>query len=179
MLATRLAAVLALPLLLLMPPTPSRIWQAWFALDRSGAFSGAPTWIVPIYECPLDHVLEPNILKPLQTVREHSFLSNQRVAAAVLASQASTSLERSNAAGELARIAKEYSDVKVLTVSNLAAIALESRSSQSSMYRLGFLHDQHRKRLEHAGFHTLTGSWCCAPLNDPGPQHHTFRLRIT
>lgn len=146
-----------------------------YGLDSSGAFSGAPRWIVPISHCPLDHVLEPAQLRPERTVREYSFLSNLRTPAAVLGSQASTSLDVGHAKAELPRLAREFADAKVLTIDNLASTLIETGSD---LYALGVLSEQTAKQLEGEGFHTVGGSWCCKPANDPGPTSHAFRLPL-
>ena len=107
---------------LVLPKLVCGLDKAWFPLDKSGAFAGAPDWTVPIAECPLDHVLEPQMLKPVQTVREHSFLANLRTPASLLASQASTALLAGGGGGptaELERLRKDYADVKLLTITNL------------------------------------------------------------
>ena len=53
---------------LILPKIVCGLDKAWFPLDASGAFSGAPAWTVPIRPCPLDHILEPAQLKAAATV---------------------------------------------------------------------------------------------------------------
>ena len=65
-----LALARALGRKLLLPPIVCAMDKAWYALDRCGAFSGAPCWALPIRHCPLDHVLEPSMLHVERTVRE-------------------------------------------------------------------------------------------------------------
>ena len=113
----------------------------------------------------------PNVAFDSQ-VREYSFLSNLRVPATVLASQTATVLNN-NGNGELQRLTSDFAGVKILTISNLAALA----TSGTDLYAMQVLSAQTARQLEHSGFHSITGNWCCAALGD-APQHASFRLPL-
>lgn len=148
--------------------------KAWFPLDSPGMFAGAPRWMLPIEECPLDHVLEPSQLRAYQTVREFSFLENLRTPETVRRSRAATAINVDEASTELERLGREFGKVKVLTISNLAALA----RGNLDLFGLGVLTTAHAKEMEHAGLHHVGGGWCCAPTLDPGPKHHDFQLPL-
>ena len=57
-LAQALGLAAALGRTLILPPVTCGYDKAWYALDKSGAFGGAPSWVVPIRNCPLDHYIE-------------------------------------------------------------------------------------------------------------------------
>jgi len=198
-----LALARALGRKLLLPPIVCAMDKAWYALDRCGAFSGAPCWALPIRHCPLDHVLEPSMLHVERTVRmpvpttsrahasvlttaalpsstpqvrEHSLLSNLRTPSEVLSSRASVALDTARASTELSRLrGGAYAPIKVLTISNLAQLLL---ATGKDLYELGVLNTTHAQQLEHEGLHSVTGSWCCKPAGDPGPNDHLFRLPL-
>ena len=91
--AMALGLAAALGRTLILPPVTCGYDKAWYALDRSGAFNGAPKWIVPIRNCPLDHYIEPGELTRRRDgssnavgghVREWSLLANPRMPPAML-----------------------------------------------------------------------------------------------
>jgi len=109
-------------------------------------------------------------------VREHSLLSNLRTPSEVLSSRASVALDTARASTELARLrGGAYAPIKVLTISNLAQLLL---ATGKDLYELGVLNTTHAQQLEHEGLHSVTGSWCCKPAGDPGPNDHLFRLPL-
>mmetsp|Transcript_12700 Transcript_12700/g.32437 ORF Transcript_12700/g.32437 Transcript_12700/m.32437 type:complete len:620 (-) Transcript_12700:214-2073(-) len=173
-----LALARALQRKLILPTIVCGMDKAWFALDSRGVFAGAPSWELPIFNCPLDHVLEPHMLGPERTVREYSLLSNLRTPTSVLNSQASTALKLGStrvANGELRRLATEFAGIKVLTISNLADALI---TTGKDLYDLGVLNDHVKQQLELEGLHSVGGSWCCKPQRDPGPNNHGFRLPL-
>ena len=109
-------------------------------------------------------------------VREHSLLSNLRTPSEVLSSRASVALDTARASTELSRLrGGAYAPIKVLTISNLAQLLL---ATGKDLYELGVLNTTHAQQLEHEGLHSVTGSWCCKPAGDPGPNDHLFRLPL-
>lgn len=128
-------------------------------------FAGAPSFVVPIYNCPLDHYLEPEMLDPVHTVREYSFLANFRTPAAVKASVVATQVDASGGVAEMARLVALKS-TKVLNITNLAAVADLSKAPLLSV---------EQKRAAKAKFGRVGGSWCCAPRGE-SPGRAGFQL---
>ena len=108
------------------------------------------------------------------TLCADSFLSNLRTPPSVLASQAAVTIAEANASTELHRLATDFAHVKVLTVANLAQLAL----SGTSLYERGVLSHHTARQIEAMGLHSIGGSWCCKPARDAGPNNYHFRLRI-
>eukprot|EP00964_Phaeocystis_antarctica_P061128 scaffold36489_cov60-Phaeocystis_antarctica.AAC.1 len=165
---------------LILPPVTCGYDKAWYALDRSGAFSGAPKWIVPIRNCPLDHYIEPGELTRRRDgppsavgghVREWSLLSNPRMPPAMLAAAAEVELVNGGAPTELERLRREFGSTKVLLVTNLP---------QHDLWRSGLLGNEVRRELAKR-FPYVSGGWCCAPEDDKKrglPNSHSFHLNI-
>ena len=195
------ALAFALGRKLVLPALVCGYDKAWFALDH-GAFAGAPSWELPIRNCPLDHVLEPDQLHVYEFAREYSVLANPRTPAHVLASAATLDLrrnasvveedgsaagtgggERGGEGGEgggegsgdatmIARLRSEYADVKLLTIAGLPSL--------DSLYARRVLSRHVAQRLERQ-FHSVGGGWCCAPKEDVDrgmPTSHHFRLPL-
>jgi len=94
-------------------------------------------------------------LRPLKTVREYSFLSNPRTPSAVRQSLAVTALHAGGGEAEVARLARDYKEVKVLNVTNLGAIDVPRTMLSKA---------QHSSFTEQ--FRGVGGGWCCAPTDD-------------
>jgi hypothetical protein len=109
---------------------------------------------VPIRKCPLDHFLEVEPLRPVETIREYSFLSNPRTPDSVTSSVGAASIDTAGGNSELARLAAQYKTQRVLNVTNLAGIdgTLLLTKPQQLLFRKRFVH--------------AAGSWCCAPDDD-------------
>lgn len=180
-LAIGLALAIALGRKLILPPLTCGYDKAWYALDRSGAFGGAPRWVVPIKHCPLDHVLEPDSIRAGVVVREYSLLSNLRMPAHVLASAETTSVDVTKSATELNRLRDGYSSTKVLTISNVPALAAAGKNALwrevANPAKGGVLGESARARIEHEVY-SASGGWCCKPNGDRGPTNHPFRLNL-
>mmetsp|Transcript_1565 Transcript_1565/g.3967 ORF Transcript_1565/g.3967 Transcript_1565/m.3967 type:complete len:521 (-) Transcript_1565:44-1606(-) len=151
---------------LILPPVVCGYDKAWYPLASGrarGVFPGTHAWAVPIFNCPLDHFLEPASLRA--PVREYSFLSNPRTPASVTSSVASVEL---GAQHTLAALKLKYASTKVLNVTNLPSVDVLARlltKPQAKEFR----------RL----FGNVGGSWCCAPNQDRSqgmPSAAYFRL---
>jgi hypothetical protein len=152
-----LAVATSIGRLLILPEVTCGYDKAWYALASGpsrGVFGGAPSFVVPIRKCPLDHFLEVGPLEPVQTIREFSLLSNPRTPASVTASMGTATIDTAGGASELARLASEYRSKRVLHVSNLAGI--DGTQLLTTPQQLIF-----KKR-----FMRVTGSWCCASNDD-------------
>jgi hypothetical protein len=194
-LAQALGLAAALGRTLILPPVTCGYDKAWYALDKSGAFGGAPSWVVPIRNCPLDHYIESGELVRRRGggaapaalgghVREWSLLANPRTPPAVLASAAEVEvgskggpwgvggkIAPDGGAQELQRLRREFGSAKVLLVANLP---------QHDLWKSGLLGDEVRRELA-TRFPYVSGSWCCAPDADKKrgmPNSHSFHLPI-
>ena len=99
---------------------------------------------------------------------------DHRLSYPVASPQASTALDVRQSSTELERLSREFSNVKVLNVTNLAAAPDVSSSSA------GFLSAVQRVKFV-AKFGSVHGSWCCAPSIESksaerAPSAATFRL---
>ena len=156
---TALAIATALGRKLILPSVICGYDKAWYQLGSHGEFGGAPPFVVPIFDCPLDHYLEPGMLDPVRNIREYSFLSNPRTPQEVKQGVKSVEIDNNGGKAEMARLAR-LSSFKVLNVTNIPSgfglpgpglaglqglLTRKEASAIESKYR-------------HAG-----GSWCCAP----------------
>ena len=76
-LKSALALAHALGRILVLPPITCGYDKYWGPLHK-GVIPGTHTWALPISHCPLDHYLEVGSLNPVNTIREWSFLANER-----------------------------------------------------------------------------------------------------
>jgi len=132
--------------------------KAWYPLasgQARGVFPGSHAFILPIRDCPIDHYLEVGMLRPYEYIREYSLLGNPRTPRAVLSSVKSVALDMSSSASEVARLSRDFSDVKVLNVTNVASVDVASNILTAV---------QSRKFTSQ--FRSAHGSWCCAPQED-------------
>jgi len=179
-LLSALAVAHTLGRILIMPSVTCGYDKAWYPLSSGqprnnfaskGVFPGAHAFILPIYDCPIDHYLEVGMLTPISTIREYSFLANPRTPAAVRAATANVTLRKgSAAAGEIDRLRSTYppARAKVLHVTNIPDIdaraeLLTTRQAMALRSKFGF----------------VGGSWCCAPHADSKkgqPQSAHFSL---
>lgn len=163
---------------LVMPRVVCGYDKAWYPLSSGfkgnnfaskGVFPGAHSYILPIYNCPIDHYLEVGQMAPEETIREYSFLDNPRTPKAVRDSVASVAVRTASSGGgsgglggglqlgspEIRRIKHEYKQYRVLNLTNIGAIdALKEVLSTSE------------RALFTAKFGFVSGSWCCAPQAD-------------
>lgn len=164
--ASALAIASALGRKLIMPRVTCGYDKAWYALSSGfksnkfaskGVFSGAHAFILPIFNCPIDHFLEVGMMHPVETIREFSLLENPRTPAAVKASYAAVSVDASAAAGsETTRLRKKFADVKLLNLTNAHAIDAVGGSVLAPEELNAF----------RSKFGYVSGSWCCAPTSD-------------
>jgi len=158
-LRSALALAYALGRKLIMPSVVCGYDKAWYALGSRGEFGGAPKFVVPIFNCPLDHYLEVETLDPVQTIREYSFLSNPRTPASVRASVVAVQVDADGGAAEMGRLAAMAPSAKVLNITNLAALPDLSKRLLTNSQAQAFK----------AKFHHVGGGWCCAPRGEsPG-----------
>ena len=163
-----LALAHALGRKLILPAVVCGYDKAWYQLGSHGEFGGAPPFVVPIFSCPLDHYLEPEMLDPVNTIREYTFLSNPRTPSAVKLSTLPVTIEPSGGAAEMARLAG-LSQTKVLNVTNLASLPDLSPAGTQSLL------SQAQKNAFKRKFERVGGSWCCAPKGQ-GPRSARFSL---
>ena len=159
-----LALAHALGRKLILPSVVCGYDKAWYALGSHGEFGGAPPFVVPIFDCPLDHYLEVGMLDPVNTVREYSLLSNSRTPAAVKASVAHERVDAAGGEAEVRRLAGRGA-AKVLNVTNLAALPDLGKALLSAAQARAFL----------AKFGNVQGGWCCAPRGE-SPNRAGFHL---
>ena len=160
-----LALAHALGRKLILPPVVCGYDKAWYQLGSKGEFGGAPPFVVPIFGCPLDHYLEPDMLDPVHTVREYSFLANPRTPSTVKLSTLGVSVAPGGGEAEMARLAA-LAPTKVLNVTNLAALPDLSGTGLLSQAQLAAF----KRKFERVG-----GSWCCAPKGE-APRSAHFSL---
>ena len=149
-----------------LTPHPSPLTltlKAWYPLSSGhpstkyaskGVFPGAPAYILPIFNCPIDHFLEVGMMAPEETIREHSLLDNPRTPEAVTGSLLTTELRPSGATSgaEIERLRTSFASAKVLNLSHVASIdAMRDvlTRPQAKAFANKFSH--------------VYGSWCCAP----------------
>jgi hypothetical protein len=163
-----LALAHALGRKLILPPVVCGYDKAWYQLGSHGEFGGAPPFIVPIFNCPLDHYLEPGMLDPVNSIREYSFLTNPRTPSAVKLSARDVAVDPTGGAAEMARLAA-LSSAKLLNVTNLHSLPdLSPAGSQGLLSKEQA--DAVRSKFERVG-----GSWCCAPKGGE-PKNARFSL---
>lgn len=107
---------------LILPAVVCGYDKAWYPLaggKSRGVFPGTHAWALPIFNCPLDHFLEPGPLVQAQPIREYSFLSNPRTPNEVKSSVSAIELSKSSS---LAQLQSEYKSIRVLNVTNLPNI---------------------------------------------------------
>lgn len=66
--------------------------------------AGAHGWIIPIFNCPLDHLLDPLLLSSAHNMREYSILGNPRTPAHVTSSVVQITLGEGDSAEEFDRL---------------------------------------------------------------------------
>ena len=163
-----LALAHALGRKLILPPVVCGYDKAWYQLGSRGEFGGAPPFVVPIFNCPLDHYLEPEMLDPVNTIREYSFLSNPRTPSAVKLSTSEVIVDPHGGAAEMARLAA-LSSTKVLNVTNVPSLPdLRPEGNQ------GLLSKDQAEAFR-SKFFRVGGSWCCAPKGGE-PRSSRFSL---
>eukprot|EP00966_Prymnesium_polylepis_P334564 7389933-Prymnesium_polylepis.2 len=164
-----LALARALGRILIMPSVVCGYDKAWYPLASGkarGVFPGTHWWAVPIFDCPLDHFLEPATLRPTQTIREYSFLQNPRTPDVV--KQGVASIELSGSSDSSDALKRRHAATKVLNVTNLA-----STDVINTLLTKAQVKDFRRE------FGSVGGSWCCAPSEDRNkgmPPSSYFRL---
>lgn len=158
---------------LILPPLTCALDKYWAPLSPAGVIPGAPAWILPIHNCPLDHLLNPAELKPSTepTLREWSLLLNPRTPPSVRASVRLAAFNASAGAADVARL-RGMASVAVLNITNLPQLAeaiwaarsagVGSRPAPTDAPRLALL-DAEGWRTFRARFDRLQGGWCCAP----------------
>jgi len=160
---TALAVAHALGRKLVMPRVVCGYDKAWYPLSSGhpstnyaskGVFPGAPAYILPIFNCPIDHFLEVGMMAPEETIREYSLLDNPRTPQAVTNSLVTTELRPSGATSgaEIERLRTSFASAKVLNLSHVASIdAMRDvlTRPQAKAFANKFSH--------------VYGSWCCAP----------------
>jgi len=156
---------------LILPSVVCGYDKAWYQLGSHGEFGGAPPFVVPIFNCPLDHYMEPEMLDPVATIREYSFLSNPRTPSTVKLSTVAVHVDPTGGAAEMARL-MAFSSSKLLNVTNVPALA--------SAYDLSGAGNQGLLSKDQTGafrrkFKRVGGSWCCAP-KDASPRSARFSL---
>jgi hypothetical protein len=162
-----LALAHALGRVLVLPAVVCGYDKYWGPLLRKGdgVIPGTHPWVLPIFNCPLDHYIEVGQLDPVQTVREYSFMDNPRTPAAVR--QGVRSAPLAEAGPTLERLAG-HTD-KVLDVGRVVGIdPLEN----------GLLSKEQRRAFKQR-FGNVGGSWCCSPMDEKkqgAPHSVGFRL---
>uniref|UniRef100_A0A7S0IPU1 Nucleotide-diphospho-sugar transferase domain-containing protein n=1 Tax=Calcidiscus leptoporus TaxID=127549 RepID=A0A7S0IPU1_9EUKA len=153
-----LALAYALGRKLILPPVVCGYDKAWYALSSGsasrGVFPGAHAFALPLRNCPYDHFLEPASLRPVETVREYSFLSNPRTPSVVKESVSAVHVDEARGEAEVSRL--RALTPKLLNVTNLAAV---------DVLRAGLLSGAQAAAFR-AKFRYVAGSWCCAPSVD-------------
>ena len=136
-------------------------------------------------------------------MREYSLLANPRTPAAVLASQATTTILGSASADSIEEDAprggsaadsgdgavREQAGVADAAgarelnrlhtdYTDVSVLTIRGLSTVDELYKRGLLDGRHMARLERE-FHSVGGSWCCANQDDLKrgmPNNHGFRL---
>ena len=153
-LRSALAIAHTLGRVLVLPPFVCGYDKYWGPLYK-GVIPGTHTWALPIFNCPLDHVLEVGMLKPTETVREYSFLANPRTPASVRSSFATVALAASGGKEAVDRL--RAVKAKVLNVSTLGEFdVLEAPGLLSRAEKTKFI----------MKFGSVSGGWCCAPVEE-------------
>lgn len=135
----------------------------------------------------IDHFLEVGMMRPVDTIREYSLLSNPRMPEKVKASIAHVPITGSvgkakssvlpgflSGGSEMARLRNDYRSAKVLNITNLGSMVAggkfdAARDMLSTVEKAAFM----------KAFGFASGSWCCAPQADKKkgqPQSGRFRL---
>ena len=176
--AIRAALALAYSLgrMLVLPPIWCGYDKYWAPLSEAGVIPGAHSWVLPIGNCPLDHLFNPSELKPSPAayVREHSFLDNPKLPSSHRRGVVRTSIDLDGGDREWRRL-KELATAPVLDVTNLYTSASEMWKRQA------VLQPRHWK-LFRKRFANFQGGWCCAPRRDKlngGPHAAGFHLLNT
>uniref|UniRef100_A0A7S0LS50 Nucleotide-diphospho-sugar transferase domain-containing protein n=1 Tax=Coccolithus braarudii TaxID=221442 RepID=A0A7S0LS50_9EUKA len=158
---------------LILPSVVCGYDKAWYPLSSGpasrGVFPGSHHWILPIRDCPLDHFLEPAQLRPLETLREYSFLANPRTPSSVKGGVVPVAIDKGHGPMAVARLKSGMSAVKVINVTNLPSLDLLKDGLLSAAEVAAFT----------AKFRFASGSWCCAPSIDTKagmPQRAHFSL---
>jgi hypothetical protein len=148
------------------PPAPrradpralaARYDKYWGPLYR-GVIPGTHIWALPIAECPIDHFLEVGMLDPVNTVREWSVLSNPRTPKTVTADVHHAAVDVRNA-GEVARLAKLRHKVINITTPFVGL-------PEADIANQGVMLDRAQKKAFRSKFGFVSGSWCCAPMDE-------------
>jgi hypothetical protein len=162
-LRSALALATALGRTLVMPSVICGYDKAWYPLaggSAHGVFPGAHPFILPIFNCPIDHYLEVGMLDPVRTVREYSVLSNPRTPRAVRDGITQVQLDSGAGGGtsfaELARM----SNAKVINITN----PFRDHSDLTSKSSRVLTNAQKKNFLDK--FRYVSGSWCCAPSEE-------------
>ena len=148
-----------------------KYWGPLWGPGQRGVIPGTHSFALPIRDCPLDHYIEVGMLDPVNTVREYSLLRNPRTPPSVTRDVRHVELELGAKAGvEMARLSA-LKAVRVLNVtSDLTAADLTGGSTLLSP-------DQ--KKAYGAKFKHVSGSWCCAPMDEQkkgAPRSAHFQL---
>ena len=158
-LRSALALATALGRKLVLPSVTCGYDKYWGPLYK-GVIPGTHTWALPIRDCPLDHFLEVGMLDPVANVREYSLLANPRTPPAVRADVSHQQLDvRSSTPGaEVGRLVKIRA--KVLNVTTPLLLEADLMAPQSNVL------DSGQKRAFRSKFGWVSGSWCCAPMDE-------------
>eukprot|EP00325_Prymnesiales_sp_UTEX-LB-985_P000502 CAMPEP_0174709114 /NCGR_PEP_ID=MMETSP1094-20130205/11177_1 /TAXON_ID=156173 /ORGANISM="Chrysochromulina brevifilum, Strain UTEX LB 985" /LENGTH=191 /DNA_ID=CAMNT_0015907761 /DNA_START=213 /DNA_END=789 /DNA_ORIENTATION=+ len=119
-LRSALALAFALDRKLILPEITCMYDKYWGPLHK-GVIPGTHLWVMPIHRCPLDHYLEVGMLDPLNTLREWSFLINERTPSTIKAGVTHVALATDGAdkgANEFARLQAMANNVRVLNISS-------------------------------------------------------------
>jgi len=152
-----LALAHALGRKLVLPSVTCGYDKYWGPLYR-GVIPGTHIWALPIAECPIDHFLEVGMLDPVNTVREWSVLSNPRTPKTVTADVHHAAVDVRNA-GEVARLAKLRHKVINITTPFVGL-------PEADIANQGVMLDRAQKKAFRSKFGFVSGSWCCAPMDE-------------